>query len=195
MRRLSVILKADDAEKYAGPAFVAVARKWAPAIAALIRLSDEYRHAGLLVTNVGPGGNAAIAGVARGDILLRYDGVELDTAEALARLTSRAAGAGNTQRRVAMDAVRSGQEMTFHVAEGLLGITVSELLHRLDLRSGNAPALAGAGRPQSGEQTLVEVRGELARKVLFLTRLIERPGNSIERRKIKALLSTAAAMA
>jgi len=53
----------------------------AEAVASLVKLSEEYRDVGLIVTNVGPASAAATAGIARGDVLLRYDDVSLDTTE------------------------------------------------------------------------------------------------------------------
>jgi S1-C subfamily serine protease len=120
-------------------AFVEAPREWADALRSLIKISDEYREAGLLVANVGPGSRAATAGIMRGDVLLRYDGTPLDKADMLSRLA-----ADETREPVTVEAVRGADEMTFKVPAGRLGVTVSALLYRSSpqprLRSRKFPA-------------------------------------------------------
>jgi S1-C subfamily serine protease len=122
-RRIRVVRNWDDARGY-GPqdrVLVEVEREWARAVVSLIKMSDEYRHVGLLVINVGPTSRAAIAGVARGDMLLRYNGVQLDNAETLRDLTVRAMQDYEPRKRVALEALRGAHEMTFEVEGGALG--------------------------------------------------------------------------
>jgi hypothetical protein len=200
VRRIRVVRNWGDARGY-GPqdrVLVGVPREWAPAVASLIKISDEHRHVGLLVINVGPTSRAAIAGVARGDVLLRYNSVQLDDAETLRRVTVRGMQDYEPRKRVALEALRGAHEMTFEVERGELGITVSPLLHRFN------PAQSGmkrsmhtsdkAGPPESGGPIFVEMRGEFVRKVLFLKKLIHRPSNSKQRKKIRSLLLTVARM-
>src|SRR5437016_13500110 len=66
---------------------VEVPGKWAHSVVSLIQASQEYRHAGLMVTNLGPGSQGARAGMVRGDVLLRYEGQELDNVTTLRRLS------------------------------------------------------------------------------------------------------------
>ncbi len=151
-------------------AFVEMPGRWAAAVAALVKLSAEYRDVGLLVTNVGPASSAAAAGIRRGDVLLRCDGVSLDSPESLKRVTSRHTGSGG--RTLTVEAVRGTHEMTFAVAPGRLGITVSPQLHRSgplrrgahrSAHRGKQPAV-GHKQPPLDESTLVEVPGHLCPK-------------------------------
>jgi len=58
---------------------VEVPGKWAYSVVSLIHVSQEYRQAGLIVTNIGPGSQGARAGMAQGDVLLRYEGQDKET--------------------------------------------------------------------------------------------------------------------
>jgi hypothetical protein len=179
-------------------AFVEIPRPWAAAVASLISLSAEYRDEGLLVTNVGPASRAAAAGIARGDVLLRCDGVSLDSVESLKRLTSRSPQSGGA-KELTVEALRGADEMTFQVAAGPLGITVSPLLHRLGplRRTGlrQTPPAPDDEPPPFDETTLVEVPAELVPKVRFIKRAIEEPANARQRKRAEALLTTAARLA
>lgn len=194
-RRIRVIRDSDDARGYRrhDRVLVEIPREWARGVVSLIKVSDEYRHGGLLVTNVGPTGQAAIAGVARGDVLLRYDGDQLDSAETLARLASRPMQGGAT-----LEALRGAQELTFKLAGGRLDITVSPLLHSFGPSRRSTTRVIRAWddeeRPHPGESTLVEVPGELVRNVLLLKGIIQGAGTSKQRKKVEALLLTAARM-
>jgi hypothetical protein len=169
-------------------------------IASLIKVSDEYRDVGLLVTNVGPSSQAATAGIERGDVLLRYAGVPLENAEQLRRLEGDTAQ-GETTRQVPLDAVRGAREMTLTVAAGRLGITVSSLLHR---SRSSRRAMTGVIQPwkhdkddereDAGEPTVVEVPGDLVPPVLLLAEALQRPSNAKQRKKAEALLLTTAGM-
>jgi len=161
----------------------------------LIRISDEYRDSGLLVTNVGPGSHAAAAGIARGDVLLRGDGAQLDKTETLTRLAGRAHHDGKGRKSLVVEAVRGGQEMTFDVTAGHLGITVSPLLHRSTSGSTHTREAGAADDSSSGEglHTIVRVPRELAPRVRHLTKVVQRQGNSKQVKKAKALLNTAIA--
>jgi len=175
---------------------VEILREWSHAVASLVKISEEYRDGGLLVTNVGPNSPAAIAGVARGDVLLRYDGVHLDNVETLKRLTSRPIQDGGTRKQTTLEAVRSAQELTFTVPEGRLGITVSPLLHSFSRsrRRTRRRGWQGQEVPKPAELGFVKVPGELVPSVLHLRRIIERPGTSKQTKRVKALLQTAAEM-
>jgi hypothetical protein len=106
--------------------------EWVRGVVGLLALSEKFRDTGLIVTNVGPNGAAARAGIARGDALLRYDGVELDTVARLRELADRAAHCGDSCGQI--EAIRGDRELQFKVAAGRLGVTVSAPLHRLKLR-------------------------------------------------------------
>jgi hypothetical protein len=105
--------------------------EWVRGIVGLLALSKEFKDIGLIVTNVGPNGAAARAGIARGDVLLRYDGVDLDTVARLCELTERAALSRDSCGQI--DAIRGDRERQVKVAAGRLGVTVSAPLHRLKL--------------------------------------------------------------
>ena len=105
--------------------------EWVRGVVGLLALSEEFRDTGLIVTNVGPTGAAARAGIARGDVLLRYDGVDLDTVARLRELAGRAALGGDSFSQI--EAIRGNRERQFKVAAGRLGVTVSAALHRLKL--------------------------------------------------------------
>jgi len=98
-------------------------RPWRP----VPRHDLDRRLGGVIVTNIGPGSQAAVAGMARGDMLLRYDGVPINQPEQLKRLTRRRAPGGAASGRVVIDAMRGPTELHFEVHGGSLGITVSGL--------------------------------------------------------------------
>jgi hypothetical protein len=114
-------------------ALVEVPGEWARAVISLIRMSDEYRDTGLIITNIAPGSQAARAGMARGDVLLRYDGVELDRVDTLRHLTKRHTQGAEVSKHVVIEATRGAREMSFKIFGGRLGITVSAFLHRVSL--------------------------------------------------------------
>jgi hypothetical protein len=182
-----------------GHALIVTPPELARGIASLIKVSEEYRDVGLLVTNVGPRSQATAAGIERGDVLLRYNGVPLETADRLTSLEGVAAQHETPQ--LALEAVRGAREMTFTVPAGRLGITVSPLLHRLDssrrAMTGVIRALEGDEndeRAEAGQPTLVEVPSELVRQVSRLVEVLQRPSNAKQRKKVEALLVTAARM-
>jgi hypothetical protein len=193
IRRIRVIPSADDANGYSRQerVLVGLPQDWARALASLIRKSDEQRDAGLLVTNVGPGSRAAIAGIARGDVLLRYDGVQLNNAETLTRIAD-----DETRGHVAVEVLRGADELTFKVAGGRLGVTVSALLYRSGPLQKIRPRKLRARRhlelPDLDTEAFVEVSGDHLGKVLFLKALLTGQGNSKQKKKVKALLSTVA---
>jgi hypothetical protein len=166
--------------------------QWAPAMRSLLSLSDAHRNTGLIVTNVGPDSSAAAGGIRRGDILLRYDGVPLDSINALLRRAGRADAGGG---RVKVDALRRGKELTFELSEGPLGLTVSTLLHQLRLgRLGARRGLrlpAAPSLPRQGQVTLIEVRGELVNKAVRLLAILEMSPVAGQRKKARALLLAA----
>jgi S1-C subfamily serine protease len=78
---------------------------------------------GVVITNVGPASQAAEAGMARGDVLIQYDGNQLGGSKKLkdfTRVTDRS-------KRVMVDAIRGGRELKFEVHGGALGISVNRL--------------------------------------------------------------------
>lgn len=127
-----VVRSQEDARRHIPyePALIEVPGVWVHAVVSLIRASEKYRHHGLLVTNVGPGGEAARVGMARGDLLLRYEHVRLDRPEALRDLTRRFAERHGASKTAVIEAIRGSKEVRFEVAGGRLGVTVSPLLHR-----------------------------------------------------------------
>jgi hypothetical protein len=168
--------------------------EWGRGLSALIKASNRHKDVGLLVTNVGPASAAADAGIGRGDVLLRYDGVPLDHTDGLKRLES-AAAQRETTRQVPLDAVRGERDMTFSVRPGLLGITVSPLLHRLNTarpsnRTDDAPD--GAQRADESKAMIVHVPTELVPHVAFLTHCLQKPRNAQQRKHARALLTAAA---
>lgn len=181
-------------------ALVVTPPEWARGIASLIKVSDEYRDVGLLVTSVGPSSQAATAGLERGDVLLRYDGVPLDNAEQLVSLEGVPAH-GEAPRQVMLEAVRGAREMTLMAAPGRLGVTVSPLLYRLGSSHRATTGIIRAREhdeddecEDAGEPTVVEVPGELVPQVLLLAEVLQRPRNAKQRKKAEALLLTAAGM-
>jgi hypothetical protein len=187
-------------------ALVEVPAEHAAGLLAVVSLSDEYRHCGLLVTNVGPDSPAAHAGMTRGDVLLRYAGVELDSPATLRRLERRQAQGGRQLAKI--EALRAELEIEFETAGGRLGVTVAPLLHRLTLperrpSSGKGRAWGFQWRPlvrevvfarTPGDPVLIDVPGDLAGNVLLLMRRLE-TANSRQKKMIKALLTTAAMLA
>lgn len=113
------------------PALVEVPGAWVPAVVGLMKLAAEHPHTGLLVTNVGPRSRAAVAGIARGDLLLKYDGVQLDKASTLKRLVRRGPEGLDPSHRVAIEAIRGGKHVRFEVVRNRLGITASSLFRHL----------------------------------------------------------------
>jgi hypothetical protein len=198
IRWIRVIRLGDDAKGHSRHrlALVVTPPEWARGIESLIKVSDEYRDVGLLVTNVGPSSQASTAGIERGDVLLRYDGVPLENAEQLTSIEG-VPVQGETPRQVALEAVRGAREMTLTVAAGRLGITVSPLLHRLGSSRRAMTEVIRAwehDEEDAGEPTVVEVPGELVRQVLLLAEVLQRPSNAKQRKKAEALLLTAAGM-
>jgi hypothetical protein len=123
-------------------ALVKVPALWVGAVSSLVQILREHPKTGLLVTNVGPHSLAGKAGIARGDLLLRYGGVELHKSSTLRRLAEKTeashigtkrkkAGGGRKNGQVVIEALRSGKEMRFKVQKGPLGITVSALFRHL----------------------------------------------------------------
>jgi hypothetical protein len=120
------------------PAFVEVPGKY---VAGLVKLLETIRHPGqasvsaainaldtleqkgVVVTNIGPKSQAAKAGMARGDQILRYNGVQLGGSEKLKDVIRRI----GPSKRVTLDAVRRGKKLAFEVHGGPLGITVQRL--------------------------------------------------------------------
>ena len=76
---------------------------------------------GVIVTNVAPNSRAAKAGMKRGDILLKYDGTEIDKSETLKSL---AEGASQS-KKVAIEGNRGADRLRLTAQGGRLGITVA----------------------------------------------------------------------
>ena len=73
------------------------------------------------VTSVISGSPAETAGLAAGDVILRYDGERLFSGRAL-RTASRDGSAGET---VSLDILRDGDRMQMFMPRGPLGVSVS----------------------------------------------------------------------
>ena len=188
-----------------GPTLVQVPGAWVPAVLSLVKLSEEHRHNGLIVTNIGPDTPAATAGMLRGDVLLRYDGSEVDSIVSLKTLTKRHSH-GN-DKTVRIEAARGAEDVHFEVKPGALGITVSPSLHRLKLAHVSPKAvkaqlsspldpsitlvstLEQANKLDATHPALVEVPGELARTVLSLIKSVDAKGK--RKKRAKALLTSA----
>ena len=106
-RKIALIWGREDREAHVErePVFVEVPGEWAHAVFALVKISEEHRHNGLIVTNIGPGSQGTRAGMARGDVLLRYEGVELDSTRTLRHLTKRHTQGAGLSKTVTLDAV------------------------------------------------------------------------------------------
>lgn len=168
-------------------------------IASLIKVSDEYRDVGLLVTNVGPNSPALAAGIERGDMLLRYDGVPVESAVRLMSLEEEPAQ-GNRLSPVTVDAVRGARELTFSVPPGRLGVTVSPCLHRLGpSRRRIVDVTRASGLDQGEEQaaiadpTVVDVPSDLVPQVQLLAAVLQ-GGTAKQRKKAKDLVLAAAGL-
>jgi S1-C subfamily serine protease len=140
MPHLPVVRNQKDAQAHDPdkPALVEVPGKRVSAVVALIEAMQNpgdnevgetikalrtLEHIGALVTNIGPYSQAAKAGLARGDVLLRYDERQIGKPETLISLTKRT----EASKRVAVQARRGAQELRFEVFGGRLGITISPL--------------------------------------------------------------------
>ena len=115
------------------PALLQVPGEWAHSVVSLVKTSQEHRHNGLIVTNIGPGGQGAASGMIRGDVLLRYDGEEIDSAATLRHLEKRHTQGREALRTITIDAARGAENLSFEVHGGRFGITVSPPLHRLKI--------------------------------------------------------------
>jgi hypothetical protein len=211
LRRFTRVIRSwEDCNKHIppGPVFLEVQGAWVGAVFSLVKISEKYRDKGLIVTEIGPESQGAKGGLVRGDVLLRYDGVELESAGALKRLIKRHAESGGTSRPVMIEAVRGSEDLSFEVAIGLLGITVSPSLYRLQLVGASPSGAQKPDRKETGAKTkfvmvktpeqaqrhdpsqpaLVEVPGELVRKVLLLLMSLNASGKL--KKRAKALLST-----
>jgi membrane-associated protease RseP (regulator of RpoE activity) len=191
---------------------VEVPGKWAHSVVSLIEASQEYRHSGLMVTNVGPGSQAARAGIIRGDVLLRYEDRELDSVATLRRLTRAYTQGAASKKPIKIEAARGKEDVTFDVRGGQLGITVSPLLHRSAIFASRwkrilrqlgvgqiaqkvAPRVVHtveeARRHSPADPALVVVPGELARPVLRVLSAVERTGFRKRKHRAKSLLTAA----
>jgi membrane-associated protease RseP (regulator of RpoE activity) len=195
------------------PALLKVPGQWAYALASLIKISNEHRHNGVIVTNIGPDSPGANAGMVRGDVLLRYDGVEIDCVETLRRLQKRHTQDGDVSKTVSIDAARGSTDLSFEVAAGRLGITASPPLHRLKihLASRTQPRQfelmllrgqqeitviqtpADARMHETSKPAFVEIPKELTKKVLSLLKSLEASGGSELKKMARSLLSSARA--
>jgi membrane-associated protease RseP (regulator of RpoE activity) len=185
-------------------ALVEVPGEWAHDVLALVRASQEFRNSGLLVTNIGPGSQAARTGMRCGDVLLRFDGQELESAATLRRLTRIYTQDNAAQTPILIEAARGAEDIEFEVFGGKLGITVSPMLYRRAVRNRRwqrilrglfginektsrvtphvVHTVEEARRHNPESPALAVVPGNLARPVLGVLRALE-PGSSRERRK------------
>jgi PDZ domain len=97
---------------------------------AIKTLEALRNRGGVLVTNIGPNSQAAKAGMARGDILLQYDGIMVQKSEALEDLSERT----SSSKTVTIRGLRGEKKLRLEVSGGRLGITVQNL-------SGTPPTL------------------------------------------------------
>jgi hypothetical protein len=192
---------------------VEVPGQWVHSVVSLIQASHEYRHAGLMVTNVGPGSQGARGGMVRGDVLLRYDGQELDNAATLRRLTRTHTQGADAKKPLRIEAARGTADVAFEVLGGHLGITVSPLLHRSVtptprgrrilrqlLRAAQTPETATPHVVQTLEEArkhsakgpaLLLIPGDLARPVLAVLSALERAGSRKRKKRAISLLTAA----
>ena len=196
---------------------VEVPGEWAHSVVSLIQGSQEYRHAGLMVTNVGPGSQGARAGMARGDVLLRYEGQELESVATLRRLSAAHTQGAAARRAIRIEAARGREDVAFEVLGGRLGITVSPLL-RLSVPSASrrrrirrrfsatsetakrvplrvVHTVEEARKHSTRVPALVLVPGKLARPVLAVLRALERGGSRIRKKRAESLLTAARRLA
>jgi len=193
-------------------ALVEVPGEWAHSVVSLVRVSQEFRHSGLMVTNVGPGTQGARAGMRCGDLLLRYDGQELDSAATLRRLSKAYTQGAVAQKLVQIDAARGADDVVFDVFGGKLGVTVSPLLYRRGTRKGRWKRILQVLKPvDTGHvvmphvvHTLEEARqhspespalaivpGNLARPVLGVLRALTRAVSRKRSKRARSLLLAA----
>jgi len=195
------------------PALLEVPGEWTFAVMSLIETSQEHRHNGLIVTSIGPDGQGATAGMVRGDVLLRYDGAEIENVESMRDLEKRHTQTGEVRRTICIDAARGAEDVSFEVYGGRLGITVSPLLHRMKFlrvlgknQFGPTLKFVGEGRELKVIRTvedarehdrrtpaLIEVPRELVSKVLLLVNTVGPSGNAKAKKMARSLLSTARA--
>jgi serine protease Do len=96
---------------------------------------------GALVANVTPGGPAEKAGIKQGDVILEFDGKQVDQMRTLPRMVAETP----IEKKVAVLVVRQGQEMTFEVVLGEL----TEEVEQAAVQSG--PATGGTPPPKEGK--------------------------------------------
>jgi membrane-associated protease RseP (regulator of RpoE activity) len=195
-------------------ALIEVPGEWAHHVVALVKSSQEFRHSGLLVTNIGPGSQAARAGMQCGDVLLRFGGQELDSAATLRRLTKTYSHGTAAQKPTLIEAARGAEDIEFEVFGGKLGITVSPSLYRNTVRKPRWQRVLGemlgiderphrvlphvvhtveeARRHNPESPALAVVPGDLARPVLGVLRALEHGSSSKRRKRAKSLLVAAA---
>jgi hypothetical protein len=213
VRRIHLLRSLEDRPPRASSdgVLVAVPGRWVLSAIALIRASREFRKSSLFVTNVGPGSQAARAGIVRGDVMLRYDGRDLDDALALRRLTKIHTQGSAARKPIRIEVARGRQNLTFEVRGGRLGITVSPLLHRLASPASRwkrgrfeAASEPGSKEPPAVVHTVEHARGhspahpalalmpgDLGRPLLFVLRVLERGGSRMRRKRAKSLLLAA----
>jgi hypothetical protein len=179
-------------------------------------LSQEFRTSGLLVTNIGPGSQAARAGLRCGDVLLRFNGQELDSPATLRRLTKSYTQGAAAKKPILVQAARGTQDIEVPVYGGKLGITVSRLLYRRDVPKHSWRRTLGGLLGMTGEthritphvvHTVEEARehrpespalavvpGNLARAVLAVLRQLEQGSSRKHRQRAKSLLRAASVL-
>jgi serine protease Do len=96
---------------------------------------------GALVANVTPGGPAEKAGIRQGDVILKFDGKEVDQMRTLPRMVAETP----IDKKVAVLLVRQGQEMTLEVVLGEL----TEEAEQAALQSG--PSTGATPPPKEGK--------------------------------------------
>lgn len=218
-QRIHIFRSCDDRPPHINreSVLIEVPGKWAYSVVSLTHLSQEHRHAGVIVTNIGPGGQGARAGMVQGDVLLRYEGQELDNVATLRRLTKAYTQGAAAKKPIRIEAARGADDVAFEVRGGHLGITVSPLLHRIVTSSSPwkriLRRLLGTGettekvtprvvhtleegrRHSPTDPALVLVPGNLARPVLTVLRALESAGSRKRKKRAKSLLTAARRLA
>jgi serine protease Do len=114
---------------------------------------------GALVANVTPGGPAEKAGIKQGDVILKFDGKEVDAMRTLPRIVAETP----ISKKVDVVVIRQGKEMTVQVVVGEL----TEEAEQASLPSGTgqtAPPPAKEGKIASLGLTLSELSDALRQK-------------------------------
>jgi serine protease Do len=106
------------------------------------------RARGAMVSSVTPKGPAEKAGVKSGDIILKFDGRDIDSMHALPRMVAEA----EVGKKSTLTLWRKGKEETVNVELG-------QLEKAEESASASSPKKAGGGKPEAAKVTSVETLG------------------------------------